>query len=208
MGRWVAAIVRDGAEQALAFALAESGIESYCPLHRRWRKLPKHIARKTGRTRELVTDALLTGYLFVLIEASKDLAETSASKDVFGFVKTSAGLCFARASDIEALREIERSGIHNANQSTKRPQGLAKGAAAPVSMARTAAPSAAATLAAMLARLGAMSLTDLNGKCVRLSSGPFAGVAGVVERVDDFGDVKMTLNGFGLTAALAQVELA
>ena len=26
-------------------------------MHRRWRKLPKHIARKTGKSRELVQDA-------------------------------------------------------------------------------------------------------------------------------------------------------
>jgi len=204
LARWVAAVVKDGSEQGLVSTLLDDhAIEAYCPLHKRWRKLPKHITRKTGKTRELITDALLTGYLFVKVETSGHLATVFGLKDVFGFVSTSAGPCFARASDIEALREIERSGIHDERRKTKaeRIKALELGSETKVEVAPKS------TLDAMKEKLGSMVLVDLKGKTAKLVSGPLSGYTGTIERVD--GDTTtLRVGSIAMTASLSSLELA
>lgn len=200
LGRWVVATVRDGSEMALADELLSVDIQAYCPIHQRWRKLPRHLARKTGKSRELIKDALLTGYLFVLIETSEDLATVHACKDVFGFVRTTAGPCFARASDIEALKEIERSGVHDARPRSRKER--VKEFEAEVS----AVCDSKSQLDAMQDRLAAMRLTDLSGKTVRLTSGALCGAKGEVERIE-FNMAHLRIGMLSVKADLSSIEL-
>ena len=158
--RWIAAIVKDGAEQALAQALsADHGLVSYCPMHRRWRSLPEHIARKTGKTRELVQDALLLGYIFVCVSGDEDLADMLAVKGVYGYVRTSSGACYAKDSDIEALKVAEASGKHDVRLKP------------------------AKALEAMKQAAAAIDLTDAVGRKVSIVKGPLTGLTAEVNRV-------------------------
>lgn len=186
MTRWVAAIVREGQETTLASELLSFTSDAYCPVYKRWRKLPRHIARKTGKSRELVVDALLPGYLFVQIQNDNQLAAAFAHKDVFDFVKTSTGVCYARASDIESLRDMERTKVHD----------------------ETPAP-ALKVKQAMQERLALMTLADYQGKQVKLTAGPLQGRFGVVGGGDEAtGELKLIVEGWDVTAKVAQVELA
>lgn len=189
MGRWIAAIVRDGAESALAHELSsEHSLEAYCPMHRRWRKLPKHIARKTGKSRELVQDALLLGYIFVRVDGESDLATLHGVKDVFGHVCTSSGPCFAREQDIHDLMAAEASGVHDVKLRAKhvRPRK---------------------SLEAMQQVLQAIDLTDVLGRTIRLTKGPFSGLSGEVTEV--LGQaVRVQTERLPLTVSAGSFELA
>lgn len=133
-------------------------------MYRRWRKLPKHVARKTGKSRELVQDALLLGYIFVRVDGESDLATLHGFKDVFGHVRTSSGPCFAREKDINDLMEAEASGVHDAKLRAKhvRPRK---------------------SLEAMQQVLATMDLSDVLGRKVRLTKGPFSGLSGEVTEI-------------------------
>lgn len=178
--------MREGHETALASELLSAVSDAYCPVYKRWRKLPRHIARKTGKTRELIVDALFTGYVFLKVESQNQLAAAFAHKDVFDFVKTSTGVCYARASDIETLREMERTKVHDQSPSP-----------------------ALKIKEAMQKVLSAMVLSDYEGKTVKLTAGPLQGRLGVVGGGDEqTGELKLIVEGWGVTAKVAQVELA
>ena len=186
MTRWVAAIVREGQETTLASELLNAVSDAYCPVYKRWRKLPRHIIRKTGKSRELIIDALLPGYLFLKVEDQNQLAAAFHHKDVFDFVKTSSGVCYARSSDIESLRDMERSKIHD----------------------ETPAP-AIKVKQAMQERIALLSLSDYQGKQVKLTAGPLQGRFGLVNGGDEqAGELKLIVEGWDVTAKVAQVELA
>lgn len=192
MQRWLVAMVYDGGELALAASLhADHGIEAYAPAHRRWRKLAKHVARKEGRTRELVTDALLQGYLFVKLDMSDnfDLSRLLKVKGVFGVISTIHGPCFARDADIEAMREIERSGVHDAKL---RAVHVRKPVAQISEQVRE--------------RLSALSLTDIVGKVVRLAEGPFKGMRGEVTEVRK-GQAKIMVSAVSVQAPLEMISI-
>ena len=133
-------------------------------MYRRWRKLPKHVARKTGKSRELVQDALLLGYIFVRVDGERDLATLHGVKDVFGHVRTSSGPCFAREQDIHDLMVAEASGVHDAKLRAKhvRPRQ---------------------SLEAMQKVLAKMDLSDVLGRTIRLTKGPFSGLSGKVTEI-------------------------
>lgn len=192
MGRWVAAIVRDGAETALAAELPSAiRAETYCPLHKRWRCLPKHIVRKTGRNRELIVGSLIEGYLFVRIEDDAQLAAMLAFKGVYGVVRTMNGPCFAREEDIEALKAAEASGFHDAKVRAKHIK--------PASDKQVAE--------SMRVALRGLTLSDIKGRKVMLTSGPFSGMSGEVTEVN--GDcVKVQTGALPITVSAGSFELA
>ena len=186
MSRWVAAIVRDGLEITLASELLGIAHDTYCPVYKRWRKLPKHIARKLGKTRELITESLIPGYLFVSVSGPEQLAAVYKNKDVFDFVKTSTGVCYARDTDIQALRENEMS--RKAGASTKRLADKAK--------------------EELQQQLASLVMADYRGKTVKLTAGPLQGRFGVVNDGDEqSGELKLVVEGWDVTAKVAQLEL-
>lgn len=199
--KWLVAIVKDGSELALAASLsADLGFDSYAPSYRRWRKLAKHVARKEGRTRELITDSLLLGYIFVRLDMSDntDLAALLKVKGVYGVISNLRGPCYARDSDVESLRAIERSGIHDAKP-------RAAGVRRIVEVVVPASPKQVAD--AMRSRLENLNLVDMIGKVVSLTSGPFSGMCGKVAEVR--GDhAKIDLSMLSVTAPLRSISLS
>ena len=157
-------------------------------MHRRWRKLPKHIARKTGKSRELVSDALLLGYIFVRVDDESDLAILHGVKDVFGHVRTSSGPCFAREKDINDLMEAEASGVHDAKLRAKHVRPRQK-------------------LEAMQQVLATMDLSDVLGRTIRLTKGPFSGLSGKVTEIMGQA-VRVQTERLPLTVSAGSFELA
>lgn len=193
MDRWVVAIVKDGAELDLAASLsADLSLEAYAPAYRHWRKLAKHVARREGRTRELVVAALLTGYLFVKVNmaTNADILRLMEAKGVYGVISNSRGPCFARESDVEGMRAIEASGIHNVK----------------VAASDVRKPVAKVT-EEIRERLRALSLVDLVGKMVRLVDGPFTGLSGEVHDVRG-GYAHMRINQLSVASPLENVALS
>lgn len=193
MDRWVVAMVKDGAELALAASLsADLGIEAYTPAHRRWRKLAKHVARREGRTRELVVDALLTGYLFAKVNMTdnRDIARLLEVKGVYGLIGTSRGPCFAREQDVEAMRLLEASGVHDVKV---RASDVRKPAASVTEELRK--------------RLHAMSLIDLVGKVVCIIEGPFKGLCADVQDVRN-GFARLSTPNVSIEAPLSALTVS
>lgn len=175
-------------EIPLATELLSVAPDTYCPTYRRWRKVAKHVARKTGRKRELVVDSMTPGYLFVLIEDSYQLASVYAHKDVFGFVSTSVGVCFARSADIDALRELERERASNSSgqASAKKSKIQAK-------------------IKEMVENL---SMIDIKGKMVKMKDGPLVGRVGFVVDADKkSGLVKIEIEGVDVKTKVESVEV-
>lgn len=171
----------------------ELGVESYCPVHRRWRKLPKHMARKQGCSRELVESALITGYLLVALERTEEAAEVRALDDVYGFIMNDQGICFARDADIELLRFVEASKIHD--DRTK-----------PLVAKREALQGG---LSSLLSRLGADSPGEVAGQPVVLSFGPLQGFKGTIKSLSaDGSELSLLVNGLDVKADARHVELA
>lgn len=180
-------------------------IEAYSPLHRRWRKLAKHVARKLGYSRELVTDALISGYLFVRVETdtNADLSAVLEVKEVYGFISNMHGVCYARDTDIETLRQIEASGVHDRIEDGPDEDAVevkAEEQAAPVPV-----PTKAVT-EALKESLAAMSLVDQVGRMVRINAGPLTGHVGKLEKVVG-GSVKIDLVALSVDASAECVEL-
>ena len=157
-------------------------------MHRRWRKLPKHVARKTGKSRELVQDALLLGYIFVRVDDESDLAILHGVKDVFGHVRTSSGPCFAREQDIHDLMVAEASGVHDAKLRAKHVKPRQ-------------------SLEAMQKVLAKMDLSDVLGRTIRLTKGPFSGLSGKVTEIVGQA-VRVQTERLPLTVSAGSFELA
>lgn len=180
-GLWIAASVKDGEETAVAAKIVESlGFESYCPQHSRWRKLPRHLARKEGRTRVLVRDALIPGYVFARVSRTEDIADVFGLKHVFGFVCTSSGPCFARDEVIDELRRTEQSGEFDVKPKIR--------------------------VERMRQQVARLEMKDYAGKTVRLTNGPFAGLVGEVKRVRG-GELTLTCEAFEMVVSSSQIEL-
>jgi transcription antitermination factor NusG len=193
LGRWAVANLRYDCEEAVASSLQGNGISTYLPMHVRWRKLPKHEARKQGVTRELVSSALIPGYLFVEVQTSYDIAATFGHKDVFGFISTRHGICFIKDEDIESLREAEASKVHDAKQ-----KKLA---------VKAEAPAVIQVICPVREKLKSMGLGSLMGQSIILSSGPFAGQTGTVSK-DEGLSVSVDIMSMKVTAPLSQIQLA
>jgi transcription antitermination factor NusG len=172
--------VRFGEELDLcAKILLEAEVESYCPVYKRWRKLPKHIAVRSKQTRELVKTALLDGYIFVRCDGDEELSSVCQIKGVFGFISTSVGICYARDQDIEDLKLFEK-GVRK----REKPRDA---------------------LERMKKVVADISIQDLAGKTVRMKDGPFKGFSGpVVQIVGE--DVVIAGDKFDMTAKANQVE--
>lgn len=160
MRNWVAVRVKDGLEQEISKSLvAEMSVDCYCPMMRRWVKLPRHLRVKEGRVRKLVETALLEGYIFAKIRPeagfNECLSNIKSVKGVYGFVSTQRGVCLARDSDIEGVRDHERE-----LRSGKRPVALAS--------------------KEVSEKLAEVSFADAVGKSFKISDGPFQGIVGKV----------------------------
>lgn len=172
----------------LAAELLGMASDTYCPTYRRWRKLPKHIIRKTGRSRELITDSMIPGYLFVNVEDSHQLADVYGHKDVHGFVSTSLGVCFARDSDIESLRELEKERASGSSAQSKR--------------------SAKQIQAEMQDKVQNLSMADIQGKMVKMKDGPLVGRVGFVMGTQGASnEVQIDIQGLNVTTKVDRVEL-
>lgn len=172
----------------LAAELLSMAPDTYCPTYRRWRKLPKHIIRKTGRTRELIVDSMTPGYMFVNVETSHQLADVYAHRDVYGFVSTSLGVCFARDSDIKRLRELEMELASGSSAQSKR--------------------SAKQIRKELQEKIQNLSMADLEGKTVKMKDGPLVGRVGVVVGAQSSGnEVKIDMQGLEVTTKVDRIEL-
>ena len=186
--------VRSGSEARICEEVEqELGLSTYLPQFVRWRKLPKHLAKKQGKNKELVTSILLPCYAFIKVETVQCVTRIKAVRDVFGFISTDAGVCYARDEDIKALMMQEASGINNETEQGRK-----------LRLARDAAK-------AHDHGAFSLSLQDYTGKMVRLTSGPFEGVTGVVtyhKVKQDKLIVEHSTTGISFTLDADQVELA
>ena len=159
------------------------GIETYCPIHKRWRKLPKHIAHKTGRTRELVETAVLRGYLFLSAQDQEALAAVYSNKRVFGFVSNNDRICLASPKDISDMQAIEarvKSGLLSARQATQMIQDVA----------------------------AKIDMSGYKGQRVRMLAGAFKGLDFLVESIfNSTEELLLASGGFGLKVKAKDVEL-
>lgn len=180
-GLWIAASVKDGEEVNVAKKIVETlGFESYCPMHSRWRKLPRHLARKEGRTRVLVRDALIPGYVFARVNTTEDIADVFGLKHVFGFVCTSYGPCFANDDVIDGLRKTEQSGEFDVKPKVR--------------------------IERMRQQIAKLEMKDFAGKTVRLINGPFSGLVGEVKKVQG-GELTLSCESFEMVVSSSQIEI-
>lgn len=182
---WVAAVVKGGEELRIACDLSIGySIPCYCPKISRWRKLPKHESAKQGRSRALFSSPLLPGYLFVSVQCDESLSRLLRTKNVYGVVRTSAGPCYARDCEIQALRELESQ--YNANK-----------------------PSELNAFDFVAAKLSELVNAHLQGKHLRLISGPFEGLIATLRNSSvSKMQVGLTLNGKNITTSFDAVEVA
>lgn len=191
MRDWVVVRVRSGCEAQVCQEIGDKlDLATYFPRFVRWRKLPKHLAKTKGKKKELVSTTLFPCYIFVRVLTAECVTRIKAIRDVFGFICTSSGVCYAEGSDIEALRTRELSGINDETEQgrklrmTERAQAMAQAVAS-------------------------IELRDLTGAIVRMSTGLFQGLAGtVLSHEPAQGKMKIELNtGVPLTIDDDQVEL-
>lgn len=106
---WLVLRTKYGEEAAVAASLSSGlGIEAYCPLFQKWRKLPKHIAKSRGTSRELIQVPLLTGYVFILAERMPELP-FELSRKIYGPLVMAGRLCYATDAEVDALRAHQES---------------------------------------------------------------------------------------------------
>jgi len=182
---WVAAVVKGGEEIRIACDLSDGySIECYNPTISKWRKLPKHEAAKQGRSRALFSFPLLPGYLFVASQDDESLSRLLRTKHVYGVVRTSAGPCYARDCEIQILRKLEIQ--YNSSK--------------PIELT---------AFEVVAAKLSELSQAHLQGKQLRLISGPFEGLlATLLSSSVSKMQVGLTLNGKNITTSLDSVEVA
>jgi transcription antitermination factor NusG len=188
---WVVVRVRSGCEAQVCQEIESNlGLTTYFPRFVRWRKLPKHLAKAKGKKKELVSTILFPCYIFVQVKTMECVTRIKAIRDVFSFISTSAGPCYAEDDAIETLRMRERSGINDDTEQGRK-----------LRMAERAQ--------AMAHAVASITLRDLTGAIVRMTSGLFAGTSGTVLTHEVAqGKVKIELtNGVPLTLDDDQVEL-
>ena len=101
---WLVLRTKYGEEAAVAASLASDlAIDAYCPLFSKWRKLPRHIAKSRGQSRELIQVPLITGYVFARCERLPSLPADLARK-VYGPLVLAYRLCYASDHEVEILR--------------------------------------------------------------------------------------------------------
>jgi len=182
---WVAAAVKGGEERRIACDLSDGySIECYHPTISKWRKLPKHEAAKQGRSRALFSFPLLPGYLFVAAQDDESLSRLLRTKHVYGVVRTSAGPCYARDSEIQILRALEIE--YNSNN-----------------------PAELTAFEVVAAKLKELVQAHLQGKQLKLVSGPFEGLLATLRSSSAAKmQVGLTLNGKNITTSFDSVEVA
>ena len=191
MRNWAVARVRSGCElQVCDEALSELSVEAYCPMFIRWRKLPKHIAKARGKTKELVKSVLFPGYVFVRIDELNELSRVAALREVFGFVSAGADICFADGSSVQTLKSME---VLGRNDDTVQGRKLRD----------------SERLELMVEELQKISLRDWMGKSVRVAEGLFKGAFGVVDKFDDDeGTVEFSIGAVKLSMSIDSVLAA
>lgn len=119
---WLPINVRSGMELAISQGITEAGFfECYCPTYRSWEKLPKHLAKSEGRSRRLKELPLLSGYIFANLnfENLHLPALRLKIKGIFGVIKSSAGAMYASNKEIQHLKMLQASGLHDDLKSAK-----------------------------------------------------------------------------------------
>lgn len=192
MRDWVVVRVRSGCEAQVCQEIEGNlGLATYFPRFVRWRKLPKHLAKAKGKKKELVRTILFPCYIFVRVLTLECVTRIKGVRDVFGFISTTSGVCYAEGSAIEKLQMRERSGI---NDETDQGRKLR----------------AAERAQAMAQAVASVELRDLTGHLVRISSGVFEGVSGLVIKHDvddDSVTFEHSTTGIPLIIGADQVEL-
>lgn len=182
--------VRSGTEIAVCEEIGSSlGLEAYCPMFARWRKLPKHIAKKRGKSKELIRTVLFPCYIFVKITSLECVTRIKGLRDVLSFISTGHGPCLASEEDVQALRYQESLGI---NDETEKGRKLRN----------------ADRLRSMTETASKMELQDLKGCVVRMMSGLFAGKVGSVLQYDKTDNVvKLDIGRISVTVSAESVSV-
>lgn len=151
-------MVRNGTERAVSRKLeAIPGIRPYCPVYQHYRRLPKHQRSKEGSSRKRVEAPLFPGYIFMLLRDESATANLKSDRDVIGFVRNEAGLCYAPDDQIRKIMDLESQGQYN-DSCTK----------------------------SLKEEANRLFLLDLVGKQVRLIDGPLRGFKGQVTQSDGY----------------------
>ena len=189
MRDWVVARVRSGSElDVCSDASIMLGLESYVPQFVRWRKLPKHLAKQRGKSKEMVSSILFPCYIFLRIKSQNCLSAIVGLRDVFGFISTDQGVCLADSKDILALKAREQLG---ANDDTEQGRRLR-----------------AAEQHRAMAEAASIQLMDLTGRTVMLNVGPLAGFSGKVTEHNKLdGTVKFNYNQTALRASTEHLDV-
>jgi transcription antitermination factor NusG len=189
--RWAVAKIRSGREAEVCEELGDAlSVEAYCPMFVRWRKLPKHLAKSRGKTKELVRSVLFPSYIFVRIEDLRQLSSIAALRDVFGFVSSGLETCFADDRDIQTLKSQEVLGRNDDTMQGKRLRDSER-------------------LDLMIKQTQSLGMTDWLGKKVYVKDGPFKDATGVVERVGaEDGTVEFGIGALKLKMSYSDVLLA
>lgn len=119
---WIVLSVLSGSEMKTASGITESGLfECYCPTRKTWLRLPRHIAKKEGRSRRLIESPLLNGYVFGKVQYEDlDLFRLKLKfKELFGPMRSIAGNVYARDEDVETLKALQSQGRFDADNDSK-----------------------------------------------------------------------------------------
>lgn len=186
MGRWAVAIVKGGSEGPISEELCSLEIQSYFPMYKKWRKLPKHLAKKRGKLREIVSFPLLHGYMFTKVDSANSVRAILGTKDVYGFIRTANSICFARDNDIAEFRQAVESGKYDDTRTIEE---------ARIDMLRE--------------KFNMINLFDLKGESVRITDGFFSGRNARVEEVSkNLREAKLEFNGAKIVVGLEQLQLS
>lgn len=159
-------MVLSGTERATAGRISSlPDTEGYCPLHTKWRKLPKHQRSNRTSSRVKVTAPLFPGYVFALPrEPELQASAICRVKGVIGIVRTEDGMCYAPDEHIALIKDLEARGKYDAQYNAE-----------------------------MRAEARKLRLEDCIGKSVTITEGSMAGYRGVVLSAQP-GEVKVELD--------------
>lgn len=111
---WFVANAASGSEERVASQFSDAfGEDCYCPMFRKWRKLPKHKIHILGRSRVLISTALLPGYFFLRSTVDYGAISKVHTKGFFGVLKAFDKPLFAKDGEIQALKSAEHRGVYD-----------------------------------------------------------------------------------------------
>lgn len=159
---WAALVIRFGCEAEVEKEFRLVGVDYFSPKHTKWRKLPKHRARKEGRTRELVVTELTPGYIFIRGTAAGIAAIVNSHRYIVDIVRIGEDVCWARDGEMDAFRQACESGLFDDIQKQAEPKQEVK-PVEPVEIPR--------------------DLQSFLNKFVKVKTGPLKGLTGRVKEV-------------------------